>query len=211
MRRRVINYDSSPPEATLTDTDGPITSTGAHTHADMSFGPEHPTRMMVATIGYSSSTVTPSVTIGGVAATKRAAAVLAGQNAEIWTADVPTGTSEDVVIGAGTGTWTSFVALYSVVFLVDHTPSNTASDTTGVLNISLPVPGYGVAIAIAYCGSFGSPGTATWSGGVVEDCELSNPNSLISTASGSVTVPTTLSIECTGLSGFQAGVAASFR
>jgi hypothetical protein len=204
-----VSYDANPPEIALQDTNQQ-TAAGAHTYSGETLGPEHSTRLIIVAVGYASATAIPSVTVAGVSATKIADVTTLSQHSELWALALPSGTTGDVVLGAGTGTWSSFIAVYSAVYLSSHTATDTSTDTTGDINMSLDVSAYGVVVAMIFVGSFGSPGTADWTG-VTEDHESTVPQSLRSTASTTVTSPTTLAIDCTGMSGTTTGAAASFR
>jgi hypothetical protein len=109
----------------------------------MDFGPESATRLLVATIGYSTNSGVAreigGVSIGGVTAT-RARRTLSGtqiNNSEIWYAEVPNGVSGSVAV-----TMTQTVAgvnfhlgVYRLDGLAASTPTNTAGAQTNTLNI----------------------------------------------------------------------------
>jgi hypothetical protein len=102
-----------------------------------------------------------AVTIGGVSATELVNLTPSAPYSGIWEADVPTGTTGDIVVSAsGTphrcsvGVW----ALYGV-----GASDATASDSTNPLSQSLVVSAGGVAIALSHDGTASSP-TCTWGG-----------------------------------------------
>ena len=202
-RRRSINYSGSPP-LTLTYVDNQQNTVGSGaTHPGMNFGPANPKRYLIAAIGIvSSSSAITSVTIGGVTATQLVAVVssFGSVRTAFFIAAVPTGTSGDVTVNAGSG-GVSSVALYSVVNLQSATPVATASNFgSSPLSMSLNGTNGGFILSSAYMS--GSPGaTAAWTGLTTVDlnkqfgggAQQHSAGQLIVTSSGSKSLSVTLS------------------
>lgn len=135
------------------------TNLTVYTFSSQAIGTANSTRQVV--VGVSSNETVSTVTIGGISATK-ILEIGGSQRAGLWVADVPTGTTADVVVtfasgGArcAIGVW----ALYNAASSTDDTGSSTANPLTDTLNI----PASGVAIGYAY--TFNSPSrTFVWSG-----------------------------------------------
>lgn len=92
---------------------------------NISFGDEHPDRILAAVWSWGKGGTTSdvsSVSIGGVAATKRveASAVAGFNNVEIWTAPVPTGTSGAVRATFNNSTGTDKAAVVALFRLVGY-------------------------------------------------------------------------------------------
>lgn len=165
------------------------TAAGAtHTHSAQNLGAEEGTRRIIAAVtGYSngpSANSISSVTIGGVSATL-AKSQAAGNSvvAGIYIADVPTGTTGDVVVTFGKSNDACTVSLYRVLNLnsaaATHTNSTTASSSTTISTTSdINADGFGVAVA-ASDPTLGS--TATWSG-LTEDAETSSTSNSVHTS-----------------------------
>jgi hypothetical protein len=202
MRRRHICYAGGPPLILTYLGSQQNTSGDGSTHPGMNFGPANPKRYLIAAIAYSSLTAITSVTIGGVAATQLVAVVSSFQNARsaFFIAAVPTGTSGDVTVNAGSG-GVSSVALYSVINLQSPTAvATTSSFGSSPLSMSLNGTNGGFILASAYMS--GSPGvTAAWTGLTTVDLNLRfasdaahhSAGQLIVTSSGSKSLSVTLS------------------
>ncbi len=202
MRRRHICYAGGPPLILTYLGSQQNTSGDGSTHPGMNFGPANPKRYLIAAIAYSSLTAITSVTIGGVTATQLVAVVSSFQNARsaFFIAAVPTGTSGDVTVNAGSG-GVSSVALYSVINLQSPTAvATTSSFGSSPLSMSLNGTNGGFILASAYMS--GSPGvTAAWTGLTTVDLNLRfasdaahhSAGQLIVTSSGSKSLSVTLS------------------
>lgn len=112
-----------------------------------------------------------AVTIGGQSATKTAQLAQGNFTTLIAYADVPTGTTGNIVINSNGSAWVNcLVSVYRIVGHRSSTPIDT--DTEGGLNIDPTVnfpspPSNGVAI-YAFMANLGTDGPGTWSGGVTE-------------------------------------------
>lgn len=121
----------------FTDSGTSVGAATTHTVAGRSFGAADATRIIAASIAwvdtsFGGSTLN-SVTIGGVSATRAIRSAAAGNfnNAEIWYAAVPTGTTGDVVLTFSNGSVSRVsVGVYSLINLVSGTPSHTGTGTT---------------------------------------------------------------------------------
>lgn len=179
----------------------------SYTFSGMDFGAVHTGRYLVACI--ISTANLSSVTIGGVAATR-----IVGPEifAEMWIANVPTGTSGDVVINAGSNIIRAGVNLYSLIGISSSTPHDTASDwaNNASRSASIDCPSKGVIICGA--GFTAASGNAAW-GNVTEDDEDSGaPSNIYTSASkffGSTQSGLSVTVSMTSASNSQL-VAASF-
>ena len=114
-----------------------------------------------------------TLTIGGISATKIIGLTAFINVADLWWAEVPTGTTEDIIVtfdrsitGAGIGIW----ALYNSNGTIRDTDSSSDSSGTDAVSIDLTVPANGSAIATNKAGGLISASTWTWTG-VTEDFE----------------------------------------
>lgn len=147
-----------------------VVATGNHTHSGLNFGTADWTRTLIAAVGYAGLDAAASVTIGGIAATNAASAVLGSQRTELWIARVPDGTSGSVVVQDAnrSSTWPSSVAIYSVTKLSSLTAIATDSgsrttSSSSAITTSVSVPMFGIVVSAAWAND--TPGTsATWSG-----------------------------------------------
>jgi len=131
----------------------------AYTFSSQAIGTALPTRKVVVAVGCmpSASAVrtVSTLTVGGISATLVKQVNQASGNypaIEIWQADVPTGTTADVIvtwnagcIRCGIGVW----AVYDAASAADDTGNSTASPLTNTLNI----PANGVAIGYSMSGA----------------------------------------------------------
>ena len=141
-------------------------SSSVATIAGLDFNAEASDRIIAASVAIELNTVTiTGVTIGGVTAAQLVqAASTGGRRAEIWTADVPTGTSGDVVVTLSSGDTTVSAASFSVTG-ADATPTDTDSALANAADISitaLTIPTDGAGIA-GWCNG-ASAGSTAWSG-----------------------------------------------
>lgn len=143
--------------------------TDTATITGLDFNAEASDRIIAVDIAFEVSTLTvSSVTIGGVTAAFHVAAADLGRRVEIWSAEVPTGTSGNVAVTlSGSTTETISVGTHSLTG-ADPTPTDTDSVATtgsgvGVISITaLTVPADGAAIA-AWCNNTEGVG-CTWTG-----------------------------------------------
>ena len=129
-----------------------------------------------------------SVTVGGVSATEIISAVASSTNstiASIWRADVPTGTTGDVVVTVDTSSIRAAIALYRCTGITSSSANATDTDiVVGVSNMSTAATAGGFAVA---CGMTGvSPATHTWLG-FTEDCDFQVSGESSYFTSGSLT------------------------
>ncbi|MCG7984744.1 MAG: hypothetical protein JAY90_18580 [Candidatus Thiodiazotropha lotti] len=169
-----------PLEITNTDTETAtsVSGTTTHTFSSASFGDANSTRRIVVAVADCFSGIVQSITgmtIGGITATE----IIAQLNAislntvetVIYYADVPTGTTGDIVITWSHNMSTSMygfgISVYRLINAKSMTPTDTASDTTDPITLDLDIPsGKSVVIAAAGC----SAGTGiTWTGLSNED------------------------------------------
>lgn len=189
---------------------GTTTASGDHTYTGVDVGPAHPKRKVIAVIGYVGGTVVPSVTIGGVSATKAVAETQSGWRCELWWAEVPTGTTASVVVGDIGGTWLDYCAAYSVVGLKNAAPSDTSSDTVSPADMVLDVPTFGVVVAGVFGQGTGSI-NLVWSG-ATSDTEQETVSYLFGTAQHATisALPAHAVSASTGLGLYFSGVSLSW-
>jgi hypothetical protein len=132
------------------------------TFSSKSLGTAAANRKIVVGVGERGSTSIASVSVAGVGATQLINLVSGTSNrSNIWIADVPTGTTGDVVVTCGTSALRCGIGVWAMYGAASSTPSDTASsvDDAGVDTLVVPANGVG----IGYCFSVGTGLTATWS------------------------------------------------
>lgn len=115
----------------------------------------------------SSGSVT-SMTVGGITATRRQRATLAGGGgnnlaADIWTATVPTGTTANITLSFSGSSFFA-IANYSIYNAGSETPTNGANATasgTSSIAATLTVLPKGVGVGVALCNA-GSASLISW-------------------------------------------------
>lgn len=142
-------------------------------------------RVVVTAAATGASETTPNIssaTIGGISAT----VILEVNNdhavATLLIADVPTGTTGDVVITYDQEVNRCIISVYRVVGIASNTPFDTASDTThssDIVSASIDVPSNGGVIGVVH-GRSGS--SVTWAG-LTEDSDVVVELSNVSSAS----------------------------
>lgn len=121
-----------------------------------------------------------SMAIGGAGATRVVSAVNGINTAELWVAPLAAGSSGDVDLGAGSGTFPRLcISSYSIYGASSATPVAIATDITSAYEFALACPANCVAI-----GAFLNAATSsvTWSG-LTEDADALNSNVNYSSAS----------------------------
>lgn len=178
------------------------------TFTAQSIGTADATRKIIVAVGWSSAAdqTISSMTIGGVSAAQVVATDTSSGSggAAIWIADVPTGTTGDIVIDWSGSVARCAIAVYRVVNLTSSTATDTdtaTSASSGVISVSAcTIPANGFAIASVSCID-GSGGTFTWSG-ITEDTDQNLASqSFHSTASKTATGSETPTIQATGTAG----------
>lgn len=103
-----------------------------------------------------------SVTIAGVAATAAVSVSnTIGDRAAVYVADVPTGTTGDIVVVFNDTMQKCIVGSYAMYGAGSSTPTATATDIASTYSQSLTIPAGGVAFAIA---SVQASASTTWAG-----------------------------------------------
>lgn len=142
-------------------------SSSVATISSLTFNAEASDRIIAAAIAIEATVTITAVTIGGVTAAQRGSAInTSGTDhlAEIWTAEVPTGTSGSVVVTVSTGDTTVSVATFSITG-ADATPtdSDTAVNSSADISITaLTIATDGAGIT-CWCNSTGGSACA-WTG-----------------------------------------------
>jgi len=168
-----------PVTVSYTASAGDATDATAYTFSSQAIGTAGANRKVVVgtscTRSAGAATSVSTLTIGGVSATLVVAAPTDGVNdrpTEFWQADVPTGTTADIVVTwgdaavrCGIGVW----AVYDAASAANDTGSSVADPMTDTLNI----PANGVAIGFSNS-SGGTPATHVWTG-LTEDFDSVNP------------------------------------
>tara|TARA_R110000850_G_scaffold153664_2_gene277080 strand:+ start:16944 stop:20639 length:3696 start_codon:yes stop_codon:yes gene_type:complete len=157
------NASGTAASVTFTGTDSSTSDASSYTFSSQPFSTADSTRqIVVATEGpHNGGSSVSSMTIGGVSASliKRAGSVT-NYPVELWAADVPTGTSGDIVV-----TWSvtasrctiGIWAIYNAGGPVDTIAAN-GSAPSGTIQ----VPEDGIVIGTAADGFTGGAGTSTW-------------------------------------------------
>lgn len=157
-----------------------------YTFSARSFGAEDASRILAVGITaqrIGSPSGVSSVTIGGVSATVFRAQQTGNANdhtTELWGAQVPTGTTGDVVVNFSTAHLRCSIAIFRVLNASMTIPSsNGASVSSGVgVSAAVTVPVNGAAIAVV--GNNGNT-TYTWSN-ITEYCDFTNESNAFSAA-----------------------------
>ena len=126
--------------------------------------------IVVATggIAVTSGAIASSATIGGVSANKVVEAAETFDNASLWVANVPAGTSGDVVVTFSATMNSPYCVVYRMVGMESIAAHDTASDITvssNAVSASIDCPADGVIIGTAWFrwGSSASASSASWS------------------------------------------------
>jgi hypothetical protein len=142
------------------------------TYSNIFVGPESADRILVASIissGASSSFIS-GVTIGGVAATRRAGRTSGDfVQADIWSAIVPTGTSVNVVVTTNSGSngsqlWIHTVYGYNNTNWVGATDFQASNASTALMDATLTFPANSIGIAIYNGANIQRSATRIWTG-----------------------------------------------
>jgi hypothetical protein len=208
--RRITSL-SNPSMTYVTATSNTGTSLSTVTFAGVSLGAAASNRKIVVAWGGGGNYTLSSATIGGVSAS---AIVSDAQSTNlrvgIIIADVPTGTTGDVVLNFSSAAVSRpTIAVYRVVDLASSTAHATASDTTassGVVSTTINVPANGFVIASSYDLDGAS---ATWGAGMTEDSDqFVGSQSVHSAASDTVTTAESgKTVSCTSSNGSATRIA----
>lgn len=160
----------------------------------LDFNAEASDRIIAVTLAMEADTTITGVTIGGVTADLLVSAIadtLPDKVSEIWQAEVPTGTSGDVVVTIASGTQEVSAATFSITG-ADPTPTDTDEATGSDVSISitaLTIPTDGAGLASVANGN--ASGTWTWTGASeVHDTDVGSflHSSAIVTTAGTNTI-----------------------
>ena len=168
---------ASVPEVAFTDSDFDTSALSSVTFSAMSFGSAATDRRMILCITYRAvgGRTISGVTIGGQTATRLVAVLTEGvsRNSLIYIADVPSGTTGDVVITANSALNDVGVSIYRTVGLsTTTTPNDTGTDnaqTANLMDVSLNT--LANSVVVACCASENNV-TTTWAG-VTEGADFS--------------------------------------
>lgn len=193
--REQVSAGAAAVNITLTDSSVDATDQTTYTFASQSFGATAADRKIVVGVGArgSGNFTISSVTIGGVTATLvvNSSSGLQDQ-AALYIADVPTGTTGSVVIVLSTGILRCGIGVWRMIGAASSTPTDTgisaADPATTTLTISANGSGVGYGIQID------ATSTATWTGlnedfdEVIEATITQSGASLNSGAGGDISV-----------------------
>lgn len=153
------------------------------TFASQPLGTAAADRIVVVALMYAAVGAISSMTIGGVAATKAVGVANGTSFSELWAAAVPTGTTGDVVLGSGSGTFPRLcISVYSLYGVSGVTPIATGTDTASPYSVDLAASTGCVAIGAFLNGS--ASVRVTWAG-LTEDVDADNSSFSYSSASQS--------------------------
>lgn len=172
-----------------------VTSGNTYTFSSVSLGAAVADRVIIVTLNMEQVTLVTSVTIGGVAATRIASQTdgtgANDRKAEIWAAEVPSGTSGNIVVTVGTDQSGMCGGVFRKVGGVGGTAaSDTATDSgaAGSLSAAITIPAGGAAVATMFVGTSAS---YTWTGATESYDEFvsgtGSGSGAIATSSGTVT------------------------
>lgn len=182
----------------------------SYTFASMSLGAAATARRIVIGVVCRASTapVINSLTVGGISASLIHQSRASG-GAYFYYADVPTGTTGDVVVNFASSVTRAGICVWRILNESSMTPTDTASSTNAdpaALNVDIP-SGDSAAMAIAY----GHNGTSTTWTGLTEDTdtEISSGNVMTAASDGFSTLEAnrTISADFSGASAYEAGAA----
>lgn len=168
-------------------------SLSSYNFAAYPLGTEDASRLIIVCAATRGNNDIDSVSVAGTAATKITSTTYSTENeATIWLAAVPTGTTGDITVGATAGVSRMLMSAYAV-----YGASATPVGNTGTSNLggSLSTVAGGVAIGCAVGYFSGGEAEFTWSGGIVEDVDTI-ADAIINFSSGYLlpTTTTTLTI-----------------
>lgn len=147
------------------------------TFAAQSIGVASPDRLVAVALMYGAVGAIGSVTIGGIAATKVIGAANGTAFAEIWVAVVPAGTTANIDLGSGSGTFPRLcISVYSIYGIANQTPLSTGTDITSPYSVGLSSAAGCVAIG-AFINNTNTLGV-TWTG-LTEDVDGLNPGAVL--------------------------------
>jgi len=162
------------------------TDATSYTFSSEAIGSPKENRVIALCIGSRSagSTTVSSVTIGGVSATKQVEYrnLTSGTTlANIWTAEVPTGSTADIVVNFSGSVYRCGVGIYRIVGISSQVPYSSNGATANNVSINMNTPNVEAAV-IAMC-TTNADGSTTWTG-LTEDCDfIMDGNRIMSTAS----------------------------
>jgi hypothetical protein len=162
--------------------DGNIASLSEYTLSGLDFGAATGSRYLLAAISFEGLGSISSVTIGGVTASLVVAASNSGSavKAAMYMANVPTGTSGDVVVNLSGGNANfCYAHLFRISKISSATPHDTDTDITSAYSKPITIPAGGVAVGL-FSGSTTAT-SATWTN-LTERNELDFDSRLTSAA-----------------------------
>lgn len=159
-------------------------------------------KVVVGILGRSTNPSTrtiSSVTVAGVSATQAVyVSNTIGNVSAFYVADVPTGTTGDVVVTWNDTMQNSTIGVYAMYGAASSTPHDTATDIASAYSQTLDIPAKGVGFA---CGAVQANTTATWAG-LTEDADATTESELTTFSSAEfATLQTGLTISMTQGSG----------
>lgn len=201
----MLNPESAvtPPSGNYNTNTGSSTAGTSFTFTSVSIGTASSSRyVVVAMIAQGAAASPTSVTVGGISATQAAAAVTSSNRAELWIANVTSGTTADIVITFAASTTRCAVGSYSVYDIVSTTPIDTATSSTTSMTLSVNTNTNSVVIGTAFSSStapdatwvgvtenydtdaFGSGGGRTTTGGIATGVVGATPRTVTCTVTG---------------------------
>jgi len=129
-------------------------------------GDVDPNRRIAVAIAYKSTNAISAVDIDGISCTQVAAADNSPTRAEIWVADVPDGTANDVTItGHDSGSGDAMiVSTFSLYYTDSGTPTGTYTDTTDPFSGSVTTSTDLGSVVLGVSGTFDDIINYAWSG-----------------------------------------------
>lgn len=192
----------------FTDSTGSTPGNTPVTYTGRAIGTAAADRVVVVVVMYQAVGPVGSCTIQGITASKFGGVANVTSLVEFWAAAVPTGTTADITLGAGTGTNPRIgIAVYALYGTNGITPYVTASDTTSTYDAALAnVTGGSVVISGILNAS---TTTETWTN-VTEDVDAIQTNVNYSAGSTETTVfSSTLTVTATPSGGATAALSAA--
>ena len=217
----IYRYDGAPPSVTFLQQNLVVSLAATHTHSSISFGTAASRRRIIVCLAHRGNGIggqpanVTSMTIGGVTATK----IVEKNNAPdptvfcaIWIANVPTGTSGNIVITYQFNSAESTICVYEA----QNLNSSSATDTevpgfSAPATLSVNVAARGIIVGHAYAVLTLTGSGATWTG-LTENFDALVGTERQTTASIAVTgAETPRAITVTGFATTIFAVSASFR
>ncbi|MCP5405407.1 MAG: hypothetical protein H6922_04185 [Pseudomonadaceae bacterium] len=191
----------APPTLAFTDADKNGNNSAFYSYNNMNIGTASSDRHVVVIFQMQSNTagaVASAMTIGGITATKLVSSINVETETSFWIANVPTGTTANIVTSLSATAVRSGLHVYTLKDLQSATPYATSTSTAALpQDLSVSVPAGSAVIAGTYADS--CPGF-TWTGLTEDNDQAMETSRRGGAASGTYTASGSQSISVNGTS-----------